>query len=278
MRCCRLRRALLWIAAAIAAPSLIQTANSQTVWSGLTKEFSKANFADATMPENQDRITDNVWLTRAVNRGIFNIRQEVVYDDSMFTSPADTEWATDINNPGETIAAANWGDLIFEPWIDAYGGPTSRSLPFELIGRDAVVHLISDNIYLDLRFTDWTQGGPGGFSYQRAEGDLPPPPTIPGDYNGDDVVDAADYVIWRKNLGQPVAMNGDGADGNENGTVDPDDYNVWRTNFGRVIQGPASGAGQSAAVPEPATSGMVLTAELLALGCWPRKQFKITNV
>jgi hypothetical protein len=259
--------ALLMIMTSASALNLVEKANAQTVWSGLTKEFSKGDFADATLPENQDRITDNVWLTRAVNRGIFNIRQEVRYDDANFTSPADTEWATDINNPGETIAATNWDDLIFEPWIDAYGGPTSRSLPFDLIGRDAVVHLVTDNIYFDLRFTNWTQGGPGGFSYQRAEGDLPPP-AIPGDYNGNDVVDAADYVIWRKNLGQPVAMNGDGADGNENGTVDPDDYNVWRMNFSRVIEVPAS-----AAVPEPATCFIMLSAAILALGCRPPKRF-----
>ena len=97
------------------------------------------------------------------------------------------------------------------------------------------------------------------------------PPTTTGDYNSNNVVDAADYVIWRKSLGQPVAMNGDGADGNANGTVDPDDYNVWRMNFGRVIEGPALGAGQSAAVPEPATSGLLLLAVSLALGYRLRK-------
>jgi hypothetical protein len=100
------------------------------------------------------------------------------------------------------------------------------------------------------------------------------PPVTTGDYNGNDIVDAADYVIWRKNLGQPVAMNGDGADGNANGTVDPDDYNVWRMNFDRVIEGPASGAGLTAAVPEPATSGLLLSAALLALGRWSRKRFR----
>ena len=99
------------------------------------------------------------------------------------------------------------------------------------------------------------------------------PPALPlndGDYNHDGVVDAADYVIWRKTLGQPVAMNGDGADGNESGAVDPDDYNVWRTNFGRVIEEPAPAAGQTAAVPEP-TSGVLLLAALFALGCRRRK-------
>ncbi len=97
------------------------------------------------------------------------------------------------------------------------------------------------------------------------------PPDTTGDYNGNNVVDAADYVVWREMLGQAVAMNGDGADGNRNGTVDPDDYNVWRMNFGRVFAGAASGAGQVAAVPEPTTCGLI--AWILALGYRPRKRF-----
>jgi hypothetical protein len=96
------------------------------------------------------------------------------------------------------------------------------------------------------------------------------PPDATGDYNDNNVVDAADYVVWRETFGQTVAMNGDGADGNRNGSVDPDDYNVWRMNFGRVFPGPASGAASTAAVPEPATCG--LFAWILALTSWSRRR------
>jgi len=57
------------------------------------------------------------------------------------------------------------------------------------------------------------------------------PDTLPGDYNNDGSVNAADYVVWRK------------TDGMQQG------YNTWRTNFGRT-----SGSGTAlsgAAVPEP---------------------------
>jgi T5SS/PEP-CTERM-associated repeat protein len=73
---------------------------------------------------------------------------------------------------------------------------------------------------------------------------------LPGDYNGNGIVDAADYVVWRK------------TDGNQEG------YNLWRTNFGRTV-GSGSGAtgSASAAVPEPAGILMVLTASLAGLFC-----------
>src|SRR5688572_27391250 len=54
-------------------------------------------------------------------------------------------------------------------------------------------------------------------------------PALTGDYNGNNVVDAADYVLWRETLNQMGA--GLAADGNGDNQVDPGDYEVWRTNF-----------------------------------------------
>ncbi|MEZ6103807.1 MAG: choice-of-anchor L domain-containing protein [Pirellulaceae bacterium] len=54
---------------------------------------------------------------------------------------------------------------------------------------------------------------------------------LPGDYNGNDVVDAADYTVWKDSFGENVDP-GTGADGNCNGTVDAADYTVWKDNFG----------------------------------------------
>jgi T5SS/PEP-CTERM-associated repeat protein len=71
--------------------------------------------------------------------------------------------------------------------------------------------------------------------------------TVPGDYNGDGTVDAADYTIWRDSLGQ--MGSGLAADGNGNGVVDQGDYNVWKMHFGGHV---GSGAASNAEVPEPA--------------------------
>jgi hypothetical protein len=70
-------------------------------------------------------------------------------------------------NSTKTIAATNWQNLTFVNWEGAYNSQAGVFI-LDPKYRDAVVHLIADNIYLDLRFTDWTSRGGGGFSYQRA--------------------------------------------------------------------------------------------------------------
>ncbi len=72
---------------------------------------------------------------------------------------------------------------------------------------------------------------------------------LPGDYNANGTVDAADYVVWRETLTSTVQL---AADGDMNGTVDAGDYGVWWANFGAVMAGTASTA-RPAAVPEAVT-------------------------
>ena len=84
---------------------------------------------------------------------------------------------------------------------------------------------------------------------------------LPGDYNGDDSVDAADYLVWRATYGQTVPAFS-GADGDGDEMVGDGDYLVWTQNYGAV--GPGMGAGNiSAPVPEPA-SAWLATVGLLA--------------
>ena len=70
-------------------------------------------------------------------------------------------------------------------------------------------------------------------------------PRLPGDYNRDGAVDAADYVVWRR----AMQSGGLAADGSRNGLVDQADYDVWRLNFGATA---ASGLAAST-VPEAVT-------------------------
>jgi hypothetical protein len=58
---------------------------------------------------------------------------------------------------------------------------------------------------------------------------------LPGDFNADGSVDAADYVLWRTKLGTTYPLNSNGNDtGASAGIVDSADYDLWRANFGRT--------------------------------------------
>ncbi len=70
-----------------------------------------------------------------------------------------------------------------------------------------------------------------------------------GDYNHDNVVDAGDYVMYRRTVGQTVPQF-TGADGDGDGVVGPGDLLVWRQHYGETN---GSGSGQELAeAPQPA--------------------------
>lgn len=90
----------------------------------------------------------------------------------------------------------------------------------------------------------------------------------PGDFNGDGVVDAIDYAVWRENLGlSNVALNGNGTD-DPSGLVVSADFDLWRDNFGANYN-QASGA---APTPEPSAMVSLLLACLAIVG---RRRFRI---
>jgi hypothetical protein len=72
---------------------------------------------------------------------------------------------------------------------------------------------------------------------------------LPGDFNGDHIVNAADYTVWRNNLG---AAEGSLLNNNGNGgTIDETDYALWKSKFGDSDLGAGGGALSASAVPEP---------------------------
>jgi hypothetical protein len=73
------------------------------------------------------------------------------------------------------------------------------------------------------------------------------PPDLFGDYNLNGVVDAADYIVWRKTLGGMNVPAYSGADGDGDTTIDQDDYVVWRAHFGQTLP-PGSGASKESSV------------------------------
>jgi hypothetical protein len=81
-------------------------------------------------------------------------------------------------------------------------------------------------------------------------------PQVDGDFTGDGVVDARDYLLWRTTAGQTGPALA--ADANRDNVVDATDYNIWRAHFGQSAAGAA--LGESAATPEPTTCSLICLA------------------
>ena len=90
---------------------------------------------------------------------------------------------------------------------------------------------------------------------------------VEGDYNRNGVIDAGDYVVWRKTRNTSVTA-WSGADGNGDGLVNDADLAIWRTNLG-AIGGGIHGAGAGASglvngsVPEPSSATVGLLGILM---------------
>lgn len=147
-----------------ALTAITTTGNAQTVWSGFDVAFDKPDFTDPQDPIFQDRITDAVWITRGIDQGIYNIQQEAGYTD---TSPADTQWAfAGINFNPDEVSAEGFAELNFADWATSLGA--QGGLAENILVKPGVVHLISEDIYIDIMFTAWTtRGDGGGFAYLR---------------------------------------------------------------------------------------------------------------
>ena len=122
------------------------------VWRGSKITFTKTGGSDPSVEANQDRITSNVWITRGNTGGqIFNIKKESVSNKT--NSPIGTKWAVGTLDQIDS--------LTFKKFREAVGKPQ------DVVGKNLVMYLEDDDIYLSVKFTSWSQGKNGGFAYER---------------------------------------------------------------------------------------------------------------
>lgn len=105
--------------------------------------------------------------------------------------------------------------------------------------------------YLNIHTTAYEGGEIRGFLFQ-----------VPGDYNDNGVVDAADYVLWRGSENE----TGEGlqADSNNDNVIDIEDYTEWRSLFGND-RDDGHHHGNGALVPEPSMLVFTLATALVFL-------------
>jgi hypothetical protein len=101
-----------------------------------------------------------------------------------------------------------------------------------------------------------------GDAFGQLAGQVRVKPNLAGDYNGNDLVDAADYTVWRNRLGSHFDLNGNGDETGESaGVVDSADYDFWKAHFGEMAGSGNGSAGASPSlVPEPASATLLLLA------------------
>jgi hypothetical protein len=149
--------------------------------------------------------------------------QDQGYDEQIwFETPSTTSQLTELTIAGATTIAP--GQVVY-------------------VGEPADPHLIAN---LTFEYFNSESGVQTVGSVLLAESVVP---QLPGDYNGDMVVDAGDYTLWRNNLGATIDSF-QGADGNGDGVVNSADYKIWKRQFGRSIQPPMSSGGAGAASVE----------------------------
>jgi hypothetical protein len=164
---------VLFAAVALASAA---SAHAAIVWSTGAADvtFTKPALADPALAANQDRISPKVWITRASSAGLFNAVTQTSFVDG---SPFGTEWAVanSNGNPNFTYGngAANHASLQFSDWETAYGGRSNLKLT--ITAESAVLHLVQEDVYLDIKFTAWGGSSDGSFTLQRATGALPVP-------------------------------------------------------------------------------------------------------
>lgn len=131
--------------------------------------------------------------------------QDQAYDGGIWFEANPTAMLlTEVTNASETILAP--GELLY-------------------LGRTVDPTLVN-SLSFEYYLSSTEEQLPGVVSFVD-----PGTPALAGDYNGDLIVNAADYTVWRDRLGDSTTSF-QSADGNGNGVVDRADYLLWKKNFG----------------------------------------------
>ena len=116
-----------------------------------------------------DPIIPTVALSRNAGGGLFNDAAGETFFNSL-SSPVDTMWAFG--------TLANATNLTYGTFQSLRTGDTAANI----LNKSMVLHLINEDIYISVMFTNWTQfgnqTGVGSFGYTRSTAPAATPPTV----------------------------------------------------------------------------------------------------
>ncbi len=171
------------------------------------------------------------------------------FDTGAFRPSAATDWKLEVISGDITIGSIASGTATVN------AGPIQDDESIDLTGLEDSTLEANGSVTFRLNFTGGG-GEPGAAAsghhlFLDNVGITGLPLGLPGDFNGDGVVDAADFTRWRDNLGATdetaIGFNGDG------GGIDMSDYEYWKSNFGNASP-------TATAVPEPSAALLWLAA------------------
>jgi hypothetical protein len=149
--------------------------------------------------------------------------------------------------------ATQWTATTYHMYLANLGqfNLTDTTVTFRITGPDA--KKVSDGLATFTRTL-----------YEGVAYELAPPPPVPGDFNSDGVVDAADFAAWQAHFPASTSALLTDGDADGDGDVDGADFVVWQTNF------PTAPGGGATPVPEPSAC-MLAVGALVGFGiCWRR--------
>ncbi len=187
--------------------------------------------------------------------------QLFAYDYNPSTGAISLNKTLDVPNTPNTrepreIALDADGNLFFS----GYAGSGSDNIIMELPNATDVANWNEANVAVFYSSPDYTSfnGMDVAVSEPTVEGLL-------GDYNENNVLDAADYTVWRDAL----AVGGTIPNDPTGGIATQDDYDYWKAHFGATL-GSGAGAIATSAVPEPGSFALVILLSLAGTIGLPR--------
>ncbi|MCO6046088.1 hypothetical protein NG895_19485 [Aeoliella sp. ICT_H6.2] len=224
-----------------------QSVSNLYYWDGLDDDLNGLNADDVDFV-----VPDNTTF-RVVNNGTFTA------DASDQMVPGGLVYTTDFDGSIHTHPA--YGVDTLDATTPA-AGVYLVSMQLRMDGVET-----SDPVFLAMRTS--ALGSDALLAAQNWVADkiemLTSPPVLTGDYNGDGLVDLADYTVWRNTLGSTtnLAANGDNSGASE-GVIDTADYLAWKDNFGDSLA-PAAALVTGSSVPEPMSLALLTVFGLMLL-------------